>query len=410
MSSELIQPGSPAYRRLSIAMVMAGFSTFSLLYSVQPLLPEFSARFGVSAAEASLAVSIATGPMALGILVAAAIADRFGRRPLILVSLILAAVFGLLGAFAPGWSPLLASRCLAGIALAGVPAVAMAYVSEEVEPVAIAPVMGLYIAGSAIGGMIGRLGVALVAEWAGWRAGLGAVGLFSLAAAVLFGTLAPRSRAFTARTHTIASFFGGYRAVAADGVLRLLYLQGFLLMGAFVTLFNYVAFRLAAPPYLLGHAAIGAVFLLYVFGSASSAWFGRLAGRIGVRRAFGWPIALLLLGTLVSAAAPLWVVLGGIAMATIGFFGAHSVASSWVSRRAFDQRAYASALYLFFYYLGSSLLGSVGGFAWTHGGWPGVAVFVGGLTSLALLLSRLLARSVPLSDPRQPRVGQRLPD
>lgn len=67
----LIQLGSPEYRRLSLAMLMAGLSTFSILYSVQPLLPVFSSHFGVTAETASLAVSFATGLMAVGILGAA---------------------------------------------------------------------------------------------------------------------------------------------------------------------------------------------------------------------------------------------------------------------------------------------------------------------------------------------------
>ncbi|MBL7439254.1 MFS transporter, partial [Escherichia coli] len=84
---------------------------------------------------------------------------------------------------APGWGTLLALRLLTGIALAGMPAVAMAYVSEEVEPHSVGPAMGLYIAGSAIGGMAGRLGVSLLTELIDWRWGLIGVGLVGLAMA-----------------------------------------------------------------------------------------------------------------------------------------------------------------------------------------------------------------------------------
>jgi YNFM family putative membrane transporter len=81
------------------------------------------------------------------------------------------------------------------------------------------------------------------------------------------------------------------------------------------------------------------------------------------------------------------------ALATFGFFAAHSIASSWVGRRARAPQALASALYLFFYYLGSSLVGSASGLMMNRGGWPGVvailAVFLGLATVIGLRLRRL---------------------
>ncbi len=405
----LIQIGTAEYRRLSIAMVMAGFSTFSLLYSVQPLLPEFANAFHLSAQSASLAVSLATGPMAVGILFASWIADRFGRRPVLMYSLILAALSGSLAALAPTWETLLVFRCIAGLALAGVPAVAMTYVAEEVTPAAIGPALGLYIAGSAIGGMIGRLGVSMAAEWLDWRWALAAMGLFSTSAAAIFCLTVPQSKGFAPTRRSLSAFIGAYRAVLADTVLVALYACGFLTMGIFVTVYNYAPFRLGAPPYQLSHSEIGAIFLLYIVGSVSSALFGKLAGRIGVRSALGWPVVMLLVGLLLTAAEPLWLIITAIGVVTAGFFGAHTVASSWVTRRAFGNRGHASALYLFAYYTGSSLLGSVGGVVWDRFGWPGLVIVTMALGGLVLALALAIARSKPLQDPRQPKFGQELP-
>ena len=168
-------------------------------------------------------------------------------------------------------------------------------------------------------------------------------------------------------------------------------------MGVFVTVYNYAAFRLVAPPYRLGQAAVGAVFLLYLLGSVSSTGFGVLAGRIGRRRVFAWPIVLLAGGVALTAARPLALVIAGIGVVTIGFFGAHSVASAWVGRRAVAARGQAAALYLFFYYLGSSVLGSAGGVAWTRAGWNGVVLFCLVLAALALAGALALARIRPLA-------------
>ncbi len=386
--------GSAGYRRLTLAMLFAGFSTFSLLYAVQPLLPLFAQDYRLSAEGASLAVSLATGPLAIGILFAGVLSDRIGRRPMMVGAMFAAGALTLAAALAPGWSALLVARLLTGVALAGVPAVAMAYVAEEVDAGSVGAAMGLYIAGSALGGMGGRLVASLVADAADWRWALGSVGISGLAMAEGFRRLAPPSRHFAAVAGRPGDLARSAARLFRDGALPWLYAEAFLLMGVFVTIYNYAGFRLLAPPYSLGQAAVGAVFLLYILGSISSAWFGALAGRVGRRRVFWVPVAVTIAGVALTTAAPLaWVVIG-IAVVTVGFFGGHSIASAWVGRRATGARGQAAALYLFFYYAGSSVLGSLGGIAWSRAGWPGVAGFCGVL-GLAALGIAIRLRSVP---------------
>ncbi len=406
--SAAIAKGSPAFRRLTLAMLFAGFSTFSLLYSVQPLLPLFAAQYRLSAESASLAVSLATGPLAIGILFAGFLSDRVGRRPLMIAAMVAAGALTLAAAVVPGWSGLLVLRFLTGVALAGVPAVAMAYVAEEVDAASVGSAMGLYIAGSALGGMGGRLVASLVADVGGWRWAVAAVGIAGLAMAEAFRRLAPVSRNFTPSVGRPGAMLRGAAALFGDRAMPLLYAEAFLLMGVFVTVYNYAGFRLMAPPYALSQAAVGAVFLLYVLGSASSAWFGTLAGRLGRRRVFWVPVVLTIAGVVLTAMEPLALVIAGIGVVTIGFFGAHSIASAWVGRRAQGSRGQAAAFYLFFYYMGSSVLGSAGGFAWTHAGWPGVTAFCLVLVMIALGISLVLRTVPPLAV--EPPVPQRMPD
>jgi len=391
--------GSAAYRRLTLAMLFAGFSTFSLLYSVQPLLPLLAADYRLSAEGASLAVSLATGPLAIGIVVAGFVSDRIGRRPLMVAAMIAAGALTAAAAFAPGWIALLALRLLTGIALAGVPAVAMAYVSEEVGAASVGAAMGLYIGGSALGGMGGRLIASLIADVASWRWAMAGVGIAGLAMGEAFRRLAPPSRNFVANDGRARDLVTSMVGLFRDRAMALLFAEAFLLMGVFVTLYNYIGFRLLAPPYALSQAAVGFVFLLYILGSISSAWFGALGGRLGRRRVFWVPVLLLIAGVALTDALPLWLVIVGIGVATVGFFGAHSIASAWVGRRALGNRGQAAALYLFFYYLGSSVLGSAGGVAWTRAGWPGVTGFCIGLGIVALVIGALLARVPPLALP-----------
>ena len=179
---------------MRIALFLAGFATFALLYCVQPLLPVFGQVFRVGAAGASLALSLSTGCLALSILGTTPLAAALGAKRMMAASMILAALCDLACAAAPGWTALLALRTLEGLLLGGVPAVAMAYLSEEAAPAELGSVMGLYVGGTAFGGMAGRVGTALVANLGGdhgsWRLALVAIGSCCLMAALLF--VAPR--------------------------------------------------------------------------------------------------------------------------------------------------------------------------------------------------------------------------
>jgi YNFM family putative membrane transporter len=393
-----ISSGTPAYRKLAVALVIAGFATFSLLYCVQSLLPIFSQVFGVGATGASLVVSLATGPMAIALLIASVISDRIGRRQMMTGSLLAASVITLLSALLPGWHALLISRFLTGVALSGIPAIAMAYVAEEVDARSIGAAMGLYIAGSAMGGMVGRLAASVMADWLGWRFAVATIGGCSLAGAVVFSRAAPPSRAFVARKHDWASLARSVRLLQSDAALPWLYSEAFLLMGGLVTLYNYVTFRLLGSPYFLSQSAAGTIFLCYIVGAFSSTWFGQLAGRLGRRRVFWIPILVFLAGIVLTTFTPLLCVVLGIGVATAGYFGAHSVASSWVGRRGGAARAQAAAFYLFFLYVGSSVLGSAGGIAWSRAGWMGVALFIATLLILALLIALRLVAVQPLPE------------
>jgi YNFM family putative membrane transporter len=394
--SSRISAGTPAYRRLALALLIAGLSTFALLYSVQSLLPVFAREFHVSAAESSLVVSLATGAMALMLLVASVVSDRVGRRAMMVTSLFAGSILTIVSAALPSWHALLVTRFLTGIALSGIPAIAMTYLAEEVDAKTIGGTMGLYIAGAALGGMIGRIGSSVIADWLGWRVALGSVGVICLIGAFVFRWAAPVSRSFVPRRHDLASFLDSIHVLRRDAGLPWLYCEGFLLMGAFITIYNYVSFRLLAPPYSLSQSAVGAIFLFYIVGSFVSTWYGRLAGRLGRRRVFWIPILVFLIGVGMTAAAPLILIVAGIGVATAGYFGAHSVASSWVGRRGHAAPAQAAAFYSFFMYVGSSVLGSAGGVAWNHGKWPGVALFTMVLLALALAVALRLISVQPL--------------
>lgn len=391
----LIEAGTPAFRRMNLAMFIGGFATFALLYALQPILPRFAADFAVSATTASLLYAAGTVAMAAMLIPASVLTDRFGRHTIMRASLALAAFIGLASALAADFTQLLVLRLLLGGVLAGMPAAAMAYLGEEVAPNAQGRAMGLYIAGNALGGMSGRLLAAVLTDFMSWQIALAVLGLMGVVAAVVFWRYLPESRHFSARTMGFRRVTGDAAALLRDPGLRWLFLTGFLIMGSFASLYNYLGFRLHEPPFLLGQTAIGAMFVLYLLGSWSSTWAGRLVDRIGRRRVLWAMLLVCATGLLVTLSNTLVIVVAGVAVFTFGYFGAHSVASGWVGRRAGERRALASALYLCSYYIGSSTVGTLSGLAWEHGAWPGLVAALSLLLGASLVAARALGHIAP---------------
>ncbi len=389
--------GDAGLRRVNFALFLAGMATFTLLYETQALLPLISRSYGAGPAAASLTVSVATGALALAVIPVSSLSEVAGRRTVMTVSVLAAAVLGLLAPLSPAFWVLLACRALQGAALAGVPAVAMAYLAEEVDRSSLGQAMGLYIAGNAIGGLTGRIGASVLADAGGWRVALAGIGIFSLACALIFRLVLPPSAHFRPAPVRAAALAHSLRGHVTDGGLVRLYLIAFALMGAFVTVYNYLTYRLEAAPFHLSQAVIGSIFFAYLAGTASSAVAGRVADRAGRHHVAWTAVIVAIAGLAMTLSASLAVIIGGLVLLTIGFFAAHSVASGWVSRRARIAPAQASALYLFAYYLGSSICGSAGGLAYSHGAWPATAAFAGALLLIALACALSLRRALTVA-------------
>ncbi|GLV14186.1 MFS transporter [Alicyclobacillus hesperidum] len=392
-----LERGTTIYRRVSLAFLAAGIVTFANLYCVQPLFPIFSARFQLTPAISSLSLSVTTFILSVSLPMAAWISDIWGRKPVMVTSLVTSSALGIIAAVCPSFTALLVVRALQGLTLAGLPAVAMAYLSEEVAPRGLGYAMGLYISGNSIGGLLGRICISFLADHFSWRIGILVFGTVSLFLSLYFWRSLPKSRHFTPQTTSPSSALQAFREALRDRGLIYLYLIGALLMGGFVCLYNYIGFRLLAPPYRLSQSLVGMLFIVYIAGTFSSSWMGRLADRIGRKRVLLANVLLMGGGAVITLLPHLFWIVIGMTVFTFGFFGGHSTASSWVGRRAIHAHAQASSLYLLFYYVGSSVGGSLGGFFWSSGGWPGTVGMIVIANLCAVILSIALTRIPPVA-------------
>ncbi|MFB0833534.1 MFS transporter [Arthrobacter halodurans] len=378
--------GSPGYRRMILALFAAGVATFSQLYSVQGVLPELSRDLDVSESQAALAVSAATLGLAVAVVGWSAVADRFGRLRTMHAAVAAAVVLGLLVPFAPGYEALLAVRFVEGLALGGIPAVALAYLSEEVAPMYAAVAAGTYISGTSLGGLAGRMVAGPLSEFVSWRVGTLVVSLMAAVAAAVFILAAPKPRGFVPvprRTPGEPTLARKLLMNLRDRRLLALYAQGLFLMGGFVAVYNYLGFRLEAPPFLIPASWGSLVFLAYLSGAWSSRRSGTMVARFGRLPVLLGSIGVMAAGLAVTLAPWLPAVVAGLLLLTAGFFSAHAVASGWVPVLAVGGRAQAASLYNLGYYAGSSLFGWAVGLLFVPFGWPGAVACVGALMAAA---------------------------
>ncbi|HJD77808.1 MAG TPA: MFS transporter [Corynebacterium pollutisoli] len=380
------------YRRAVLAMLAAGLATFNALYATQALLPTLVDDLGITPTEAALTVSATTGMLAVCIVPMSILSERFGRGRLLIISALTATALGLVLPLAPDATTLILLRALQGIAIAGVPAVAMTWLSEELDPAHLGRAMGIYVAGTTVGGLTGRLIPAGLLEIVDWRTSLVASSAVALAMAAVMTVLLPKQRRFEPKKIGPRSEIAAMLGHLGNPRLLGLFIIAFVGMGVFVSLYNFFGFRMI-DHFGLSPALVGVVFFMYLSGTWSSARAGAMTDKYGRGRVLIAGAALMLVGLLATMSAWLPGALIGLFLFTASFFAMHSTASSWIGLAATSHRAEASSMYLFSYYAGSSLVGAATGvvFAWTS--WSGFILILAAILLGVVVTAAALARA-----------------
>ncbi|MGR4069008.1 MFS transporter [Billgrantia sp. C5P2] len=389
----MIVTRSRAWWRATLALCLGSILVFVNLYAPQPLLPDLRQTYGVSTLGVSLVMSVATLALAAALLVFGPLSDAIGRGGIMRVTLLVTGLCSLGLALAPSFEVLLGLRLVQGFVLGGLPAVAIAWMGDEFERPALMAAVGLYIGANTLGGIGGRLIGGGIGEIGGASASFLTVGLVTLAGVALFWRLLPAPRQFTPRRFELRGALMDLLGHLRHPPLLAAYLLGGINFLIFINQYSYITFRLAEEPFGLSARWLGMIFLTYLGGTLSSVFSGRLTYHLSQPACMTLGILILMAGTCITLVNSLAWVTVGLTVNAVGFFLAHSMASSWVSRQAQRARGSASALYLVFYYLGASLGSLWLEPFWQQGGWLGVVIGSWLLLTVTLGIALWLWRS-----------------
>jgi len=377
-------------------VVLAGFCSFLQLYSTQPLLPLLTDIFHTSKVAVSMTVTAGGIGVALAAPFAGRLADRVGRKRVIVWSAFLLAITSLLTATSPNLSTLVFWRFCQGVFTPGVFSVTVAYINDEWSGRGAGSVLSAYVSGTVFGGFSCRFISGLVASHADWRWVFVILGMLNLVVAAAVAVLLKPERESKHLQESEGSLVTAMLAHLRNRQLLATYSVGFCVLFSLVAVFTYVTFYLADPPFNLAPAALGSIFFVYLIGVLVNPSAGRAIDRFGQRAVLACGIGAGIVGVALTLVHNLWVVGLGLTICSTGVFAATTAANTFVGVAAKENRALAVGLYATFYYIGGSLGAAIPGYFWDWGGWPACVAFVAIVQAVTVVVALVFWKRSPV--------------
>lgn len=382
------------YIRIILALALSGLAELASLFFIQPLLPVLAVEYDVPVSQVSIILSAETALLAIGLLFTGTLSDHYGRKKLIIVSLLLGGLLTMLCPLVESWAMLVALRAVIGLALSGIAAAATAYISEEVAPVVAGVVTGYFVFGNSMGGMSGRIVASQLIDHISINTIFYGFAISLILVALLVNFLLPASQNFKPTQNlNVLRVVKGAASHFKNKKLALAFVISFIIFGVFTSLYNYLAFFLKGEPFHISPANAGLLSFSFALSFFTAPQAGRLSAKYGSMRVLRALFVMMALGMLLTLTSNVVTFIIGAVIFTGCFFGFHSIGLSWVSKNATHARGQAVALYLFFYYMGGSVIGFVNGFVFHSMGWQGMTGFIIALLAVGAVVATYLSSS-----------------
>ncbi|SLM31250.1 Major facilitator superfamily MFS_1 [Desulfamplus magnetovallimortis] len=374
--------------RLQIAVFALVSATFTNIYITQPILPVLQDEFSVSPAQVSMTVSIVILGIVFSNLLFGYLADRFSIRPIILTGGICVAIGGMISSQTHQFNILLMARMFQGLFIPALTTSLAAWLAKTLPKERLKVIMGSYVAATVLGGLGGRLLGGWIHPPFHWRYAMISASVLVIFTMILALIMLPkpqksaislngnRDKADLPMKENQEKQESSYLSIVMRKELFLIYACGAGGLMMFQPLFNFLSYRLAAPPFSYSTETITLVYLVYALGIFLGPMAGQLSNKLGGGNILiagsilmGISFILLLLPSITA-------VLAGVVGVCAGFFSIHAVAVGLLNEKLTGSQGKANAVYVLFYYTGGWLGITGAGFTFEKFGWYGVIGFV----------------------------------
>ncbi len=389
---------SAAVRRVLAITALCNFASSLFMRAIDPLIPQVANDLATDPATVALLTTAFALPYALLQPVLGPLADMIGKTRLMTICLGVLVINGFLGAAAPNFEVLLASRVVTGIATGGIFPSALAIAGDLVPLHQRQVAISRLLAAGILGNLLGTPMAGILGDLIGWRGVLAVIGLVCMAA---FITCVIGMRGVPVRPGIgadLGAVVTGYRTIFKNPLAKVCYaavmLEGIFMMG----IFPYVALLLRqngepramiAGIVIAGFALGGAIYSLSV---------SRLLPRLGER-------GLMLAGAgfmgfallVVALRAPWQVEMVEFMVLGCGFYMMHGVIQIYATELAPAARGSAAALHSASFFLGLAIGPIYFGYGLAHAGLaPTVALSAAVMWITGYVCAKTLRRALPV--------------
>ena len=368
-------------------VILITILTLSALYAPQPLLPLLAKEFQISRDIAASLTTIAFLPLCIAPLLYGRILSAFTPRQLLRWAVLVLAIAELLFPFCSTVWALFAVRLLQGLMIPAILTAMMTYVSTESASGEIRRTMGIYIASTIIGGLLGRTMSGSIATLFGWHYSFYILAGSLFIGFLLLGFLSPGQPPEGAQPR------GQILDILRQKDPRRTYITVFCMFFVFAAIMNYLPFRVAEIDATASEMRIGFMYSGYLLGivtALNSIRISRLLG--GTSRTMVIGLALLILslfGMLMPGTTPLFLFMFPFCGA---MFLVHSTASGNLNSLGLKNKGMVNGLYVAFYYGGGMLGSSLPGPVYHHFGWSAFILLLAILTCAGIIAASGLGK------------------
>lgn len=363
-----------------LALFLCGCAAFLNLYATQSILTTFAEQFHISARAAGWSITVTTLAVAVTAPFVGRLTGRFQQRTVIAVTALLLAVPALMTAYAGSFAEVLVWRFVEGMLIPVVFATSVAYIGDRWRGATVTEVTSLYVAGTVLGGFAGRFVTGVMTEYVGWREAFELLAVLSLMVGGFIQFLLPDNPPRVAPVKAASSGVFRKPLVAA-------YAVGFCVLFSQIAAFTYAGLYLGLPPFNLGPAALGTLYMVFLLALIVIPIAGRLSKARPHAELLAVAAVLGISGSALTLAPSLGCIVAGLALSSTGVFLAQAAANAFISATAQANKAGAVGVYLTCYYLGGSCGAIVPALMWERWGWAGCVALIISFQLLTLLIA-----------------------